>query len=100
MAVREDTYQTAVFNKRPARETRMTWTDEEREEAADACQLIASNKVFSDEVIDRGHPAWDLARMARLAVVWDVGNDELTCRECWAEAEARLRFGWMPGDEP
>lgn len=78
----------------------MTWTDEEREEAADACAMMASNEIFSNEVLDHGCHVWQLARLARLAVVWDAGNDELTYRECWAEAEARLRYGWLPGDEP
>lgn len=85
----------------------MTWTDEEREEAADACALLASSDELHlpgapgmdlCDAIDRGTGSYTLASAS-----WDASYDSRAwwrIRERWAEAEARLRCGWTPGDEP
>ena len=86
-----------------------------REEAAEVCALMASSnskaldtfatEASKEEAVDLRDavdgiksPAASLAR----AAYWHCGRvlgklrEE---RECWAEAEALLRDGWMPGEE-
>lgn len=81
----------------------MKWTRAERKEAADACAMMAS----SDARGGAGWPAtsYDLVggRPGALAFSALMSVRRLVTysyRELWAEAEARLRCGWLPGDEP
>lgn len=70
-------------------------------EAADACAMMASSDYLSMpgvaasflwDCVDVGTPESELASAAFYAA---TGFD---LRERWAEAEARLRCGWTPGD--
>lgn len=81
------------------------WTDEEREEAADACAMMASSDASYmmapcmdlDDVLAADSAAHALAVMSYRELRWPPWN---WFRARWAEAEARLRCGWLPGDEP
>lgn len=84
---------------------------EAREEAVEACALMASSNSeplrrgvstgeneeafnFGDAVAAINSPAASLARAAYWHCAHALG--EHTERECWAEAEALLREGWTP----
>lgn len=78
------------------------YTDEEREEAADACAMMASSSdpfwplSYAVDAIGAGTDVYRVAEAALFSFDDLTSND----REEWAEAEARLRCGWTPGDEP
>jgi hypothetical protein len=75
-----------------------------REDAADACAMMASSNArgtfdattfpaaYFDDAIDSHIPAAYLARDA----LWSVENYASSGRDSWAEAEAKLRCGWRP----
>lgn len=79
----------------------MKWTDAEREEAADACAMMASSDASYmrapamdlGDVLDQSDPAYELALQCYRELTWPRWY---MFRERWAEAEARLRCGWTP----
>lgn len=80
------------------------YTDEEREEAIEACAMMASSNAdnpytneaasYFGHAIDTDCRAAVLAREALWSIPWNYAE-----RERWAEAEALLRDGWSPGEE-
>lgn len=76
----------------------------EIEEAADACAMMASSssRCGLSCAVERYYSmGYELALEAWLAShgPWSWwATDEQRYRERWAEAEARLRCGWLPGD--
>ena len=73
----------------------MTMTDEEREEAAIFCSVVACGAI-NLSAIDVSQAAYRLA----WAAFWCTPNPPTWYVEHWAEAEARLRCGWTPGGRP
>ena len=87
------------------------FTDEEREEAIEACAMMASSDTegrpgfevsYFGDAIDTNSRAATLAREA----LWESGRhrthetiDGYEDRSWWAEAEVLLRDGWSPGEE-
>lgn len=77
----------------------------EIEETADACAMLASSEPhcgLSSAIDGYYSMGYELALEAWLSVSaypW-AWTDEQNWRERWAEAEARLRCGWLPGDRP
>ena len=76
-------------------------TDEQRDEAAMMCAMMASSNwqhtreaaIYMGDIYDYRTPTGDIAREA----LWATPPNECS-RTRWAEAEALLRDGWSPGE--
>lgn len=76
----------------------MRWTDEEREEAADACAMMASSRA-SIEL--GGGEVPGLSYFLRHDLHIDGRAHDLARSALWSveAGHARERWGWLPGDE-
>ena len=72
-------------------------TKKVRQAAADGCAIMATLRANYDFTVDVEQVlSKDVGKLAWNAFM--LGPASLSLAEAWAEAEAKLREGWMPGD--